>query len=399
MAGYLSVTDELKLTPAGVGVVGKDFVPRSEYVPPAPPAPPVQPATARKFAGYTYGDSWTGAKYGTAAWPALIREYLGLSTLSNRGVAGSRIQNIAVHLQAADGAPWTIGTPGLVVVGGLLNNQVEADDSNNRDTALESMRSIVARLSSAAIRENTDPATFVYQGDWSIFTDPMPSGGSAHTAAATLAEGEVHTATVTVTVPPGTNYLQLIGLAPEVGTGATFTLHGASGAEVARTRTDGRGRTTANQGLGEGKRAPVVMRIPGTAGGTFTLKITTPPGYSGPVIGQVDGLLTLAEAPPMVALLKPAHVPHKGYQKTDLEAYLRSIPDTMAQEFANVVVVDPNLGFDPETMIGEDLLHPVDPGHKHMAASIRDAIRETVIRRAAFLVLPGLLSTTEKATP
>jgi len=391
MAGYLAVTDEMTLTELGATVVGKDFLRRSEYSTPPPPPPPQLP-TAPAITGWAYGDSWTGATYGTAAWPALLRDYMGLYTVLNRGVAGSRIQNVAVHAQAPSGAPWVPGNHGLVAVGALLNNQADVDDANNRDTAYESMRALVARFSSGAIREDTDAATFTYNGTWQTFTDPMASGGTARYVNPTLAADAFHTDTITVTVPAGVNYLQFIGLAPEMGTGATFTLHNAGGAEVARQRTDGRSRTTLGQGLGEGKRAPVVMRVPGTAGGVFTLKVTTPPGYAGAVLGYVDCLITLAAQPPMVVLLKPVHVLHPSYQKTALETYLRTIPDTMATEFSNVVVSDPNLGFDPVAMLGADLLHPIDPGHQHVTAAIRDAVNATATRRALILNIPGLVS-------
>jgi hypothetical protein len=391
MAGYLTVNDDRTLTAAGVEVVAKDFPRRSEIVGPTAPPPP-QPPTAPAISGWAYGDSWTGPTYGTAAWPTLLRDYMFLYTMYNRGVAGSRIQNVAVHAQAPGSAPWSPGNHGMVVVGALLNNQADADDSNNRDTAYESMRALVARFSSSAIREDTDAATFTYNGTWQTFTDPMPSGGTARYVNPTLAADAVHSGTVTVNVPAGVNYLQFIGLAPEMGTGATFTLHNAGGAEVARARTDARSRTTLGQGLGEGKRAPVVLRVPGTAGGTFTLKVTTPPGYAGAVLGYVDCLITLAAQPPMVVLLKPVHVLHPSYQKTALETYLRTIPDTMAAEFSNVVVADPNLGFDPATMLGADLLHPIDPGHKHVTAAIRDAINATAVRRALILNTPGLVS-------
>lgn len=398
MGGYLAVTDDRALTPEGVSVVAKDFLPRSEYIPTpnalTQPLAPPQPATATKVDGYTYGDSWTGAKvgYSASSYPYLLKDLMGLSSMTNRGVAGSRIQNVAVHAQSPSGAPWVPGTKGLVMVGGLLNNQVEADDLNNRDTAFASMRALVARLSAGAIREDSDRTTFTYNGTFQTFTDPVASGGTARWVNPTLVDGAFDSATVTVNVPAGVNYLQFIGLAPEMGTGATFTLHNGAGAEVARQRTDGRSRTTLGQGAGEGKRAPVVMRVPGTAGGTFTLKTTTPPGYSGAVLGYVDCLITLAENPPMVILAKPVHVSHPGYQKTALETYLRSIPDTMAAEFSNVVVADPNLGFDNVAMLGPDLLHPVDAGQYHMAAAAREAVHATVLRRAAILQVPGLIS-------
>jgi hypothetical protein len=393
MAGYLGVTDGLTLTELGSTVVGKEFLRRSEYVAATTPAAiPPQPPTATTFPGYAYGDSWTGAKvgYSASSYPPLLKTLMGLSSMSNRGVAGSRIQNVAVDVQAS-GNKWVPGTPGLVTVGALLNNQVEGDTTNNRDTAYESMRAIVARLSAGTIREDTDAATFTYNGAWQTFTDPMPSGGTASYVNPTLAADAVHTETVTVTVPAGVNYIQFIGLAPAAGTGATFTLHNAGGAEVARQRTDARSVLTLTQGIGEGQRAPVVMRVPGTAGGVFTLKVTTPPGYAGAVLGYVDCLITLAAKPPMVVLLKPVHVLHASYQKTALETYLRTIPDTMAAEFANVVVADPNLGFDTATMLGPDLLHPIDSGQDRMATAIRDAINTTVLRRAALLVAPGLL--------
>ncbi|WP_242085970.1 hypothetical protein [Microbacterium lacticum] len=391
MTGYLAVTDERTLTSAGVAVVAKDFVPWDEYAPPS--APLAQAPTAPTINLWTYGDSWTGPKigYATVAWPAATRDLLFLGTLTNRGQAGSRIQNIAVHAQAPTGAPWTPGTKGIVAVGGLLNQQVEGDTAANRDTAYASLRALTARLSSGVIREDTDPA-FTFNGTWDTFTDPMASGGTARSVNPTLAADATHTATVTVNVPAGVNYLQLIGMADTVGKGATFTLHDGADVEVARQRTDAHSVPTLSQGIGEGARAPVVMRVPGTAGGTFTLKVTTPSGYAGAVLGYVDCLITLADEPPLVVLLKPVHVTHPSYQKEALETYLRSLPETMASEFPNVVTVDPNLGFDNVAMLGPDLLHPFDNGHLHVATAVRDAVNATAIRRALIQQTPGLVA-------
>lgn len=54
MAGYLGVTDERTLTPAGVAVVGKDFVPRSEYAPAPLPTHAGTGARAHKWVAPFY---------------------------------------------------------------------------------------------------------------------------------------------------------------------------------------------------------------------------------------------------------------------------------------------------------------------------------------------------------
>jgi len=344
--------------------------------------------TAPTIAGYTYGDSWN---YGApTTYANLLKDSLWLSSMTNRAVSGNRIQNVAVDAQAVGTSTvWTPGTKGLVLLGGLLNPQNEGDNTTNRDTALESMRAVVARFSSAAIREDNDTATFTYNGTWSTFTDAMTSGGTARYVSPTLAADAFDTATVTVNVPAGVNYLQFIGLDPTLGTGATFVLYNAGSVEVARTRTDGRAIKTPTKGIGEGQRAPVVMRVPGTAGGTFTLKVTTPPGYAGQVFGYVDCMLTLSDKPPMVVALKPPHVLHPNYQNAALETYLRTVPDTVAAEFSNVIVADANAGFDTATMLLPDLLHPLAAGQTSVATQIKYAINSSILRRAALAAIPG----------
>jgi hypothetical protein len=344
--------------------------------------------TAPTIAGYTYGDSWN---YGApTTYANLLKDSLWLSSMTNRAVSGNRIQNVAVDAQAVGTSTvWTPGTKGLVLLGGLLNPQNEGDNTTNRDTALESMRAVVARFSSAAIREDNDTATFTYNGTWSTSTDAMTSGGTARYVSPTLTADAFDTATITVNVPVGVNYLQFIGLDPTLGTGATFVLYNAGSVEVARTRTDGRAIKTPTKGIGEGQRAPVVMRVPGTAGGTFTLKVTTPPGYAGQVFGYVDCMLTLSDKPPMVVALKPPHVLHPNYQNAALETYLRTVPDTVAAEFGNVIVADANAGFDTATMLLPDLLHPLAAGQISVATQIKYAINSSILRRAALAAIPG----------
>lgn len=389
MSNYLAITATRELTPTGASVVAKEFLRRSEYTAPVPP----QPATAPTFQLFSYGDSWTGAKvgYSASSYPPLLRDLMGLPAVINRGVAGNRIQNVAVDAQSGT-RNWVPGTKGLVTIGALLNSQHEGDNAPNRDTAYASLRAVVARVSSSVIREDTDAATFTFNGAWATFTDAMPSGGTARSVNPTLAADAFHTDTVTVNVPAGVNYLQFIGLDVSLGTGATFTLHDGADVEVARQRTDAHSVKTATQGIGEGLRAPVVMRVPGTAGGIFTLKATTPAGYSGAVLGYVDCLITIAANPPMIALMQPVHVPHPSYQKEALETYFRTLPGILAAEFPNVIVADPNLGFDNVGMLGPDLLHPVDSGQAHVAAAILEAINTSVTRRAALTAFPGLVS-------
>lgn len=348
------------------------------------------PTSAPKFAGTAYGDSWTYANYSAIPYPEQLVGLMGLSGMDNRGVSGSRIQNVALYAQAVTGKPWVPGTKGMVTVGALLNNQAEPDDVNNRNTALESTRALVARLSAATIRQQDDASIFTYNGTFNSFTHEAADGGTARYANPTLTDGQIYTNTVTLTVPAGINYVQFIGLAPQTARGATVILFDSSNVEITRLATDGMSRVTPG-GIGTGARAPLVLRIPGTTGGTFTLKFTTPTGYAGQVWAFIDCLITLAENPPMVVLLKPVHVLHASYQKPELETYLRSIPDLMATEFKNVVVADPNEGFNTATMLGEDLLHPNSEGQAHVTKLVRNAVNATILRKAAILAMPGLV--------
>lgn len=307
---------------------------------------------------YGYGNSWMDAAGFFGALPSRF----GFSLLGNRAVGGHRVQDTAITALSPGVGEWTPGS-GVAVVNDLGNNLADPDDAANRGAALESARALCAILSSSAKTESTG---------WTFSTSPAwadtamgYAGASGESYAISTTDG----AYVDFPVPAGTSYLTVFG-----GDGAAFktgTVTVTQGGRTFTKATNEKARVTAYRAaLGV---APVVVRLDGMSAGTARATFTTG-GVAG-AVSAVDCLLTLSPNPPTIVWIKPVAVTATGYTgKASLLSYLRSIPDVLAQEFPNVVVVDPAAGWDPNTMLGPDGLHPNAAGWAHVGDAVSAAL-------------------------
>ncbi|NIL77583.1 hypothetical protein [Rhodococcus sp. B10] len=311
---------------------------------------------------YGYGNSWMDAAGFFGALPSRF----GFSLSGNRAVGGHRVQDTAITALSPGVGEWTPGS-GVVVVNDLGNNLADPDDAANRGAALESARALCAILSSASKTESTG-WTYSSSPAWSD-TAMGYAGASGDSYAISTNDG----AYVDFPVPAGTSYLTVFG-----GDGAAFktgTVTVTQGGRTFTKATNEKARaTTYRASLGV---APVVVRLDGMSAGTARATFTTG-GVAG-AVSAVDCLLTLSQTPPTIVWIKPVAVTATGYTgKTALLTYLRSIPDVLAQEFPNVVVVDPAAGWDPTTMLGPDGLHPNTAGWAHVG----DAVSAALVRQS-----------------
>jgi hypothetical protein len=259
-----------------------------------------------------------------------------------------------------------------------LNNLIEADDQRNRDTALESCRALTALLSASGRTEETDVA-FTFNGAWSIMSSDQVSGGALKYINPNLTDGIESSQYVDIAVPAGTNYLTFWGSnGPGDTRGGTFLIRdGAS--LIGTVVTDAKSYNTTLRA--SGGRAPVVWKVPGTTARTLRVTAKPPTGYSGVFYALVDAMLPQSTTPPLVVLVKPVQVLASTHNKPALLTYLRTVPDTVAAEFSNVIVVDPATGWDPTTMLGADLLHPNELGQEFLANKVVAAIKTEMLRR------------------
>lgn len=315
---------------------------------------------------YGYGNSWMDDQY----WfPRLVRK-LGLVYTSNKATGGYRMQDTAITALSPGAKTWTPNTPGMVIVNDLGNNMGDPDDTANRQTALESMRALLAVLSSSSKVENT---AFTFGTGWTQGQEFDGASGGTH--AMTTTSG----AFLDIAIPAsGTYYLNCFGgNGIDFVTGIITVTQGSRTVAAVDTNQKAR-KTVYRAGLGI---APVAIRLENLAAGTIRVTHTNA-GRTGTVYGSVDCLLQQMPVPPTVLVNKPVNVLDAAYiNKPDLLNFLRSIPDTVATEFPNVVVCDPLPGWDANTMLGPDLLHPNLIGSEHIANNVTSALINASIRR------------------
>jgi hypothetical protein len=324
------------------------------------------------FAGtnlYGYGNSWMDDSY----WFARIFDRLGFNRPAgaNKATGGYRMQDTAITALSPGEKTWTPGTGGYVLVNDLGNNMGDPDTVANRGAALESARALAAILSSVS-KVESDAAGWVYSSGW--LTTAMDFGGaSGGSHAATQTNG----AYVDFPVPAGTSYLVCFGGngAEYIGGAVTVTQGSKSFVKDLNNKAY---RTIYRAEMGV---APVIVKLEnmeaGTARATFS---SDRAGW----IATVDCLLTPMASPPVQVWTRPCTVLEPAYtNKPDLFNYLRGIPDTIAAEFPNIVVMDPLPGWNPNTMLLSDRLHPNALGSAHVADMIVSGFLEHKMRLIA----------------
>lgn len=320
----------------------------------------------------SYGASWTQyGSYDTLDYPSYLPSLLGFSEVINRGRAASRMQDIAVMaVQSGHPISWDTSQRGVVTVDGLGNNLIEADTPANRAAALEQLRAVVALVSASSRVEQT---TFSFSGGWTDIASAQSyaSGGSA--AIASASNGEY----VDIPVPAEDCYVLMHGIDGTTARGGRFTFT-QGGTALGSKLLDG---TTVRTGReADNGAAPVVHKITGHSAGTIraTYDNNGVPG----ALGIIDALLPQSATPPLVILIKIPPIIAPTHAKPALRTYLRTVPDTIAEEFGkHIIVVDPEPGWDTATMLGADGLHPTRAGVDHFNIAIVNTVKQYVWRR------------------
>lgn len=320
----------------------------------------------------TYGASWTQyGSYDTQPYSTYLPDLLGFSEVINRGRAASRMQDIAV-MAVESGHPitWDTAERGVVIIDGLGNNLIEADNAANRSAALEQLRAVVALVSASARVEQT---AFTFNGGWSDPASTQPYGSGGTVAITSASSGEY--ADIPVTAQD--HYVLMHGIDGTTARGGRFTFT-QGGTALGSKLLDG---TTIRTGReADNGAAPVVHKITGHTAGTIRATYDNN-GVSG-ALGILDAVLPQSETPPLIIIFKIAPITAPTHNKPALYNYLRTLPDIVASEFGkHVIVVDPAPGWDTTTMLGADGLHPTRLGVDHLNKAIASTVQASIWRR------------------
>jgi hypothetical protein len=332
------------------------------------------------MAGFAYENSYGYPNYAAVPYMEQLPERLGLASMSNRAQSAQRAQDIAtLAVKAGTPQTWVAPTHGMVTLGGLLNNLIEPDTLANRAAALESIRALAALFSASARVE---------QGGWA--NTGVPGGGmnsaQAYASGGSVAIVTANGATIDIPVNAGSPYVLCYGADGTTLLGGQWTF--TQGAATIATRDFNELTVKTGQAANNGF-SPVVVRLPNVATGTVRATYNNL-GRAG-AYGVIDALLPQQSQPPLVVLITPLPVLAATHNKPALLTYLRTVPDLVAAEFANVIVIDPIAGWDPAIHLGPDLLHPNPLGQAHIRDAITTQLIAAILRRFSLSLFPGLV--------
>lgn len=297
----------------------------------------------------------------------------GEMTYLKRAVGGSLIES-AVNVMLT-GNPWIAGTNKVLLIQGLINTaRKNGADPATRRGAEHALRTMCALGSSMETIEEDTPF-FDYSGTWNTNLDGEFHGGACKSTA-------VVGSYVEFTVPAyGSHFLSVarkVGLA-----GATIQFRRLDTGAVFKTWTN------LEQAQADISRnyvpAAISMNVPA---GT-RVRATLTASSSGATL-VCDGLIVPSTQPTAVLLMKEPHLldySHSEMFPNGSDAaldYFNSILDTMANEFSNVIVADPNTAgyWDKAHDILPDGVHPNSNGHLALYATMLEAIHKTLSRKA-----------------
>ena len=291
-----------------------------------------------------------------------------------RAVGGSYAESTADVMLT--GQPWTsskkLGSDTVLLIEALINTaRKHGVDPVTRQGAEHALRTMCALGSSLEVLPDS-ATTFTYSAMWSTLSGSGFHRGSCHS---TRTAGNY----VTFTVP--TDGSHFLTFAAKAGLPASVI-------EFQRLDTGEVFRTWTNQDQAQANLsrpyvpAAIPLRVPA---GT--------PVRVGLVSGSLicDGLIVPATRPGPILLMKEPYL--EDYSRSTMfpngsdEAleYFNDLLDTMADEFPNVLVADPNTGghWDKTAHILEsDGVHPNAAGHQALADTMLDAIRAGLERKA-----------------
>jgi hypothetical protein len=327
---------------------------------------------------YDWGHSWLAGSP-SSSYAQIAADALGCSGHTSFATSGYRMQDTSQSMiGTVDGKPWVSRTGGVVIVGDLLNNLIEADTGANRAAAAEGMRAVVAMLCAGARIE---------QESFSFSNYLQTDNAKTYASGGSIAIASSSSATATIPIAyPGLNYLLLGGLSGTNGErGGIFTVK-QNGVTIATKDTDARtvyGKVARDYNN-------VAVRLPDLTNSPLEVTFSTA-GRTSPTYGVIDALLPQQQTPPLVIIVKPVQTTINTHNKPALFTYLRTVPDTIAAEFgSHVLVVDPASGWNTSTMLQGDGLHPNDLGQAHIGAAIVTAVQRRIQR---YIMLQALGTT------
>lgn len=341
------------------------------------------PSALAGVALFGVGNSWVQSD-ANGRYIEKVGAATGVASYANLGLNGARMQDTAANLVKEGTRKWASRLGGVTVVNDLLNNLIEADTPQNRAAALECLRAAVALFSSSS-RIETDTAT-----DLSGFT----SSTQAHASGGTLMQATAEGSRFDLAVPAAGDYYLLghgaNGLGWNTGSGTNWIGGIITVTQGAKTWTKDFDAIAQNTWLVVSNGFnPAVMKLPGLEAGT--IRVTHSKGARANAVSQIDVLLPMSTRPPLVVIVKPVTVTAATHNKPALFDHLRTIPDTVAAEFANVFVVDPQPGWDASTMLQADGLHPNTTGAEHLTRFVSRAIAGELNRRARRATVAALV--------
>ncbi len=309
---------------------------------------------------YVYGHSYTtgvGLADQANSYTRLVarsRHYY----LHSRGVNGSLVHEAAEHLYGNGSASWRTGTTGDVLIEANINT---ARDFGANALALattrNSLRVMLATVDASRRIEDAD-RSHVYRGTWHTRRMSWASGGAVHLATR------------------NNSYLQFKAVGGEY-----VSIRGVSSAGVIirlSDRTTGRVVTR----IKTGRRVhsayshagiPLLYRIPSSMA-NHTIRMTKESGtgtfYFDTRLPQrrVLGKIILVKEPYLADYSRSTA--HPNGSNSAMDAFNHVI-DEVAKEFPNSRTVDLNrAGWDPETYLQSDGVHPNETGNRFMADTI-----------------------------
>lgn len=295
----------------------------------------------------------------------------GTANALKRAVGGSRAEDMVV--QVMNGNPYAAGTKSLIVMQCLINSaRLHGNDPVAVNSATQALRAALATICASSRVEETDPA-FAYNPAFTSAASSSASGGNWKFNVSTGAYVEVVT-------PPTPAYIIFTG---KQAAGPTITVTDSSNAGAV-TSFDLSYQITASPDTPTSN--PYAYKVP-TALQGHTLRFTKSDAGASSI--TVDVMLPQSADAPRVVLMKEPYL--LDYSRSTmfpngsdaaLDAF-NAIIDTMAAEFPNVIVADPNKAgyWDKTIHIGSDGVHPNQAGHDALARTVVDAVLAAAVRR------------------
>jgi hypothetical protein len=321
-----------------------------------------------------YGNSYTQPRASTnLEWPARLFDRLRMGSLSNRGMSGIVMPQLAFELnnnvsgQTDPNRGWSTGTKGLVVIEETINDVVTFGSSAKGQKAYGTALRVMCESLSAATRYDAPNAAFTYTGTWTTGTAYLKNSGKRTTVV-----GSKVTFSIT-------------------GTGFSVYYFGnkdSSSYAVCDLKVDGVTKATidtrdqmdpynAPGSVGTGITVNLCMtKITGLSSGAHTVEITltSKVGVDG---FYFDGYTTPdLVKPPQIVILKEGVINNYNPNGSNaIHQQYNAIIDTVASEYSNVTVADPGSAWDLSCLNMYDGVgnHPNDKGAKILTDAVQRA--------------------------